>query len=1025
MSDFHAFDHDQQAKNWEMLNEYEDRKAAEAAIIRTKVALEEREARVQERERELNLGCQELVSRQEDYDKNVETSSVSTLDRPNSICPPIKCLTEFAEINGKTITPSLYFNIAQTCYHSSVNERIEFNNLTGQWRLYDVSGKYSKTISNLKIESMIIVCCCDKPIAVNAVIMSDNKLGNYLIPISDFQSGKATRCMPFLSKYPGINKELQNRIFYEAVRHCSCKMFFNIPEYCGWNTVGGSRCFVSDESIFPEFKDYYPLSVKNRILTPHIKDIRECADQVKIVCDGNDTTKKMLVVNIGSTVLSLFEAHGLHLDRLFIVEFKDENFKNKAIAFLKNQLYTSLVISDLTETPSSIKKAIHNAKDGTVIFHDSPLNSNSRRSEAMGILSKEVKQHNGNEKAFPKAIVILTANAGALPTNVPGYFIAGENNYGNYAPETIQKSLGEFTYAFLKRLSNNPNETDDMVSNAINQACNILDQSMDFTECGTDIILTATAYMLKYFDIFNDSDIDMFVKWIKNSAEEPPDSDSTIANEFASVLSEMLVSNELILTNQFESPYYKPKANFAMIDASGSINLDVRALGLIQEKMLSTHQKSSLLEALERKHYLNGNKGYKRDLRYISHDGIQLTASFYSVSSEILNKQAQKFIVSLKFRKFFRSKFVLPEGLIPMVCDSSEKIAGVKFSVDSDENLHTYVSGSSRSGKTYYLIQQALFRAKAGNQVIILDQTGAFTKKELLKHTSESNVEKFFEIWDIESQGLPIDITDFSECQNKSQAKNKIYSVLASAAKISGENQKEFLKSAVSKMFNKWKNGDNKSILDILDYVDAANDVHCNLLLKLESALEPFLDISENKKIGWDNFLKDRKKILIISTGSDAVHKPTALIDLLIADFYSFKTQNQNFACSLIVDEVQDLYLVKDGPIDTILRKGGKHRLSMLIASQEFSNESDSLGKIIGNCDTLIFFRPKGNNIKNIAKITGHSLSELSSLEKGECIVFGKIFDFEKSRNSSQIIIGKAATFDDTPESKIASFYLS
>ena len=41
----------------------------------------------------------------------------------------------------------------------------------------------------------------------------------------------------------------------------------------------------------------------------------------------------------------------------------------------------------------------------------------------------------------------------------------------------------------------------------------------------------------------------------------------------------------------------------------------------------------------------------------------------------------------------------------------------------------------------------------------------------------------------------------------------------------------------------------------------------------------------------------------------------------------------------IILDEIEDLNLDHDGPISTMLRKGAKQRLSMLLASQEYSTE--------------------------------------------------------------------------------------
>jgi hypothetical protein len=70
---------------------------------------------------------------------------------------------------------------------------------------------------------------------------------------------------------------------------------------------------------------------------------------------------------------------------------------------------------------------------------------------------------------------------------------------------------------------------------------------------------------------------------------------------------------------------------------------------------------------------------------------------------------------------------------------------------------------------------------------------------------------------------------------------------------------------------------------------------------------------------------------------------------MMLASLYEYKQHDRDARYTVILDEIEDLCLEKESPISTILRKGGKHHLSMLLASQEFSVEKYKLGKIIGN----------------------------------------------------------------------------
>lgn len=89
-----------------------------------------------------------------------------------------------------------------------------------------------------------------------------------------------------------------------------------------------------------------------------------------------------------------------------------------------------------------------------------------------------------------------------------------------------------------------------------------------------------------------------------------------------------------------------------------------------------------------------------------------------------------------------------------------------------------YVSGRTRSGKTNFLVQQAVIRAKAGSRVIIFDQTGAFSREELTKHLPRSLVEEVFFHWEISKEGLPVDLLSLENCSSLVEKKNRVWYIL-------------------------------------------------------------------------------------------------------------------------------------------------------------------------------------------------------------------------------------------------------
>ena len=108
-----------------------------------------------------------------------------------------------------------------------------------------------------------------------------------------------------------------------------------------------------------------------------------------------------------------------------------------------------------------------------------------------------------------------------------------------------------------------------------------------------------------------------------------------------------------------------------------------------------------------------------------------------------------------------------------------------------------------------------------------------------------------------------------------------------------------------------------------------------------------------------------------------------------------------------VLDEIDDLYLDREGPLSKILRKGGKHKLSLMLASQKYSVENDRLGQLIGNCGMKLFFHPKDGDISDLAKHIGCDRSLLARLEQGECVAYGGFYSRSRGKNRHQLIAGK------------------
>ena len=102
---------------------------------------------------------------------------------------------------------------------------------------------------------------------------------------------------------------------------------------------------------------------------------------------------------------------------------------------------------------------------------------------------------------------------------------------------------------------------------------------------------------------------------------------------------------------------------------------------------------------------------------------------------------------------------------------------------------------------------------------------------------------------------------------------------------------------------------------------------------------------------------------------------------MMLASLYEYKQHDHDPRYTIILDEIEDL-----------------------------CPEKDRLGKIIGNCGILVFFRPKTNNISDISKLTGIDKSTFVNLEQGQCIVYGPLYNKYEDKNKNVTLIGQTYT---------------
>ncbi len=388
-----------------------------------------------------------------------------------------------------------------------------------------------------------------------------------------------------------------------------------------------------------------------------------------------------------------------------------------------------------------------------------------------------------------------------------------------------------------------------------------------------------------------------------------------------------------------------------------------------------------------------------------------------------MNADAKNYVNDIIENEFWFNVGEHPDSFVPVLYNvDGTRAAGYMFNPDMDDNLHEVYFGATRSGKSFALTNRAVQKVEVegADAVLIFDQTGGFTPTEIDKHIGRELREKYFAFWNVSEDGLPVDLLDLRGCLMYKHKKERITRIYAMMSRILGSYQEQILKNAVKGLLYDMKNNPDITILDILSYIVMYNEegkivldeAHKKLRCKLQAVLDELEDAPQSKH-NWSEFVKAQGKlIIVISTGADSVGKGSEIIDMMLENLYQYKQCYPNSRYTVIIDEDQDLYLHEKGAVNTLLRKGGKHGITMRLASQSFPDPTTPFRKVVGNCGRVRGYRSKGDDLARYADRFGCDKNEADSLQKGHCYDSGPFYSRYRKENVIKTLKGKTVVFE-------------
>lgn len=439
--------------------------------------------------------------------------------------------------------------------------------------------------------------------------------------------------------------------------------------------------------------------------------------------------------------------------------------------------------------------------------------------------------------------------------------------------------------------------------------------------------------------------------------------------------------------------YWNEQKAFVAYDRSINLTSNLFYERILPKLKIPAKQ-NRIFDALKNESYIITNpKENLRSLMICNEDKIKYKDRFISISRRLLNDNAKRKVDEAVVSALFHKRNNHIENFIPYI--RHEDLDLVAGSVVTDYKLGNpfiAVTGSPGSGKSDWMMMQSIQRAAIGDVVVVLDPTNSFSKEELSGHNVPDDIiEKYFTFWNMSTQGWPVNILDCSDCENNEQQIQKISSLFVSGMHLTGVNQKSILESRLSLWLTEQKGDFKERLSTLIDYFED-NVGQPNLQIRLQALLST-VKMTNDEPMKWEEILSSRGRVLVISSGNATTNVDSNPLDVILDSLYSYKDKHRDKSVTIVLDEFQTFNRHNGCTLEAILSRGRKLNFSVILASQDFSNEKDNMGRFYNYCGTKVFFRPLGEKCAElVAKVTHVSNDIISSLPDCKCVIIGTFY---------------------------------
>jgi len=366
----------------------------------------------------------------------------------------------------------------------------------------------------------------------------------------------------------------------------------------------------------------------------------------------------------------------------------------------------------------------------------------------------------GNNRLVP---VLFIDNAGIVPEEFKIHQLSLNDKICIDDYDQAQRIFGEIDYHIVKNVERNPDAVMQYMKNSIAEAKEMLITLPRKSQSSSALMFLSTALMLKKGNLFTDDDVQAMLNWLGSEAKEKTSMSRSICKAVGATFSSAICSGRLPIAKQYGPPFWTADSAFVAVDDSINVTKDTMNDDIFTDIPVGWN---TALQHLQDEDVLfkdKESKGGQKTWTVETEDGIRKPRRFYSFSRDILTSEANRIVDEKVASDLFQILEKPIDNFFPFIKHPRfDMYAGQVITDYKHGTPFIDVTGSVGSGKTTWLMMQALQRAEADDLVIVMDPTNSFCREELIAHgIPAEKIDRLFSFWDMSTQGWPVNILDF------------------------------------------------------------------------------------------------------------------------------------------------------------------------------------------------------------------------------------------------------------------------